>query len=66
MRQFLRTLYISSEDAYLSLDGENVVVSRQKAEIGRVALHMLEGIVSFSRSGASPALMENVPAWALT
>ena len=57
MRQFLRTLYISSEDAYLSLDGENVVVSRQKTEIGRVVLHTLEGIVSFSRSGASPALM---------
>lgn len=57
MRQLLNTLYISSEDAYLSLDGENVVVSRQKTEMGRVPLHTLESIISFSRAGASPALM---------
>lgn len=57
MRQFLRTLYVTLEDAFLSLDGENVVVSRQKTEVGRVPLHTLEGIVCFSRSGASPALM---------
>ncbi len=57
MRQLLGTLYVTSEDAYLSLDGENVVVSCQKTEIGRVPLHTLEGIISFSRSGASPALM---------
>ena len=57
MRQLLTQLYVTSEDAYLSLDGENVVVSRQKTEIGRVPLHTLEGIVCFSRSGASPALM---------
>ena len=57
MRQLLTQLYVTSEDAYLSLDCENVVVSRQKTEIGRVPLHTLEGIVCFSRSGASPALM---------
>ena len=57
MRQLLNTLYVSSEDAYLSLDGENVVVSRQKTELGRVPLHTLEGIVCFSYAGASPALM---------
>lgn len=57
MRRFLRTLYITSEDAYLSLDGGNVVVSRQKTEVGRFALLSLESIVCFSRAGASPALM---------
>lgn len=57
MRQFLNTLYILSEDAYLSLDGENVVICRGKAEAGRVPLHTLEGIVCFSYAGASPALM---------
>lgn len=57
MRQFLSTLYVSSKDAYLSLDGENVVVTCLKTEIGRVALHTLEGIVCFSYPGASPALM---------
>ena len=57
MRQFLNTLYVTLEDAYFSLDGENVVVSCKKAEVGRVPFHTLEGILCFSRSGASPALM---------
>ena len=57
MRQLLNTLYVTTEDAYLSLDGENVVVCRQKTEMGRVPLHTLESIVCFSRSGATPALM---------
>ena len=57
MRQFLNTLFVLSEDAYLSLDGENVVVSRGKAEVGRVPLHTLESILCFSYAGASPALM---------
>jgi len=37
--------------------GENVVVQRQKTEIGRFPLHNLQMIVSFSYAGASPALM---------
>lgn len=57
MRHLLNTLYIMTEDAYLALDGENVVARCDGAEIGRVPLHTLEGIVSFSYSGASPALM---------
>lgn len=57
MRQFLNTLFVLSEDAYLTLDGENVVVSRAKTEVGRVPLHTLESILCFSYAGASPALM---------
>jgi len=57
MRHLLNTLFITSEDAYLSLDGENVVVNREKQEVGRFPLHNLTGIVSFSYAGASPALM---------
>lgn len=57
MRQFLNTLFVLNESAYLSLDGENVVVSCDKAEVGRVALHTLESILCFSYAGASPALM---------
>ena len=57
MRQFLNTLFVLSEDAYLTLDGENVVVSRGKSEVGRVPLHTLESILCFSYAGASPALM---------
>lgn len=57
MKKLLNTLFVTTEDAYLSIDGENVVVSREKHEIGRFPLHTLSGIVSFSYSGASPALM---------
>ena len=55
MKKLLNTLFVTSEDAYLSLDGENIVVSRDRHEIGRFPLHTLAGIVSFSYAGASPA-----------
>lgn len=57
MKKLLNTLYITSQDSYLSLDGENVVIFEQSQEIGRVPLHNLEAIVSFGYRGASPALM---------
>ena len=57
MKKLLNTLYITSEDSYVSLDGENVVVSENGCEKGRVPLHNLEGIVSFGYKGTSPALM---------
>lgn len=57
MRHLLNTLYVTTEDAYLSLDGENVVVNQKQQTIARFPLHTLTGIVSFSYAGASPALM---------
>ena len=57
MRRLLNTLFVTSEDAYLSLDGENVVILEDQEEIGRVPLHNLEGLVTFGYTGASPALM---------
>lgn len=57
MRQLLNTLFVLSADNYLSLDGENVVVSCDKQERARFALHTLEGIICFTYAGASPALM---------
>ena len=44
MRKLLNTLFVTSEDAYLTIDGENVVVNREKQEIGRFPLHTLEQI----------------------
>ena len=57
MRQLLNTLFVTSEDIYLSLDGENVVANREGKQAARYPLHTLSGIVSFSYAGASPALM---------
>ena len=61
MRQLLNTLFVTSEDIYLSLDGENVVASREHQEAARYPLHTLSGIVSFSYPGASPALAVSGP-----
>lgn len=57
MRKLLNTLYVMSPDRYLSLDGENIVVSEEHMEIGRVPLHNLEAIVTSGYPGVSPALM---------
>ena len=57
MKKLLNTLFVTSEDAYLTLDGENVVVNREKQVTARFPLHALARIISFSYAGASPALM---------
>lgn len=57
MKKLLNTLYLTSPDHYLSLEGENVVVLDGEDIAGRVPLHNLESIVSFGYRGASPALM---------
>ena len=57
MRHLLNTLFVTSEDVYLSLDGENVVANRGQQAVARYPLHTLSGIVTFSYAGASPGLM---------
>lgn len=57
MKKLLNTLYITTPDRYISLDGENVVISAERKEIARVPLHNLERIMLFGGAGASPALM---------
>ncbi|MFK8250639.1 type I-C CRISPR-associated endonuclease Cas1c [Ancylobacter terrae] len=57
MRRMLNTIYVNSEDAWLRKDGANLVVEVEGTERGRAPLHMLDGVVSFGRPGASPALL---------
>lgn len=57
MKKLLNTLYVTSENSYLALDGKNVVLLDQEKEAGRIPLHNLEGIVSFGYRVTSPALM---------
>ena len=57
MRHLMNTLFALSEDAYLRLENDNVVVARDDEVLGRFPLHTLEGILCFSYRGASPALM---------
>lgn len=57
MRRMLNTIYVTSEDAWLRKDGQNLVVEVDGAERGRAPLHLLDSVVSFGRAGASPALL---------
>jgi hypothetical protein len=57
MRRLLNTIYVTSEDAWLRKDRENIVIEIDGAEKGRVPLHMLEGLVCFNRAGVSPGAM---------
>lgn len=57
MKKLLNTLYVTIPEAYLSLDGENVVILKEHQELGRVPLHNLERIMTFTYMGVSPALM---------
>jgi len=57
MRRMLNTIYVTSDAAWLRKDGENLVIEVEGVERGRAPLHMLDGVVSFGRPGASPALL---------
>ena len=63
MKKLLNTLYVTIPDAYLALDGENVVIyaaeDEKREEKGRYPLHNLDNIVTFGYQGASPALMRH-------
>ena len=61
MKKLLNTLYVTSEDSYLSLDGENVVIFNQTQEMGRIPLHNLEAIVSFGYRGGRMCRPEYFP-----
>ena len=57
MIKLLNTLYVMTEDCYLTLDGENIVIRDGEKTLGRFPLHTLENIICFTYKGASPALM---------
>ena len=57
MKPLLNTLFVNQDEAYLALDGGNVVVLRENRELARFPLHNFEQITTFGYTGASPALM---------
>ena len=57
MRKLLNTLFVMTEDSYLSLENDNVVVHQGDKKLASVPLRSIEQIMSFSYKGASPALM---------
>lgn len=57
MRKLGNVLYVTTPEAYLSLDGENVVIKKDDQRSMRLPIHNLELIVCFNYPGVSPALM---------
>lgn len=57
MKKLLNTLFITTQGAYLSKEGETVVVSVEKETKLQAPIHMLAGIVCFGQISMSPYLM---------
>lgn len=57
MRKLLNTLYITTDDAYLTEESDSVVISQGSTKLGQFPLIAIENIMLFSFKGASPALL---------
>lgn len=56
MRKLLNTLYITTPNSYLSIDGENIVVLIEDEKKFRIPLINVENIICFNYMGFSPKL----------
>lgn len=57
MRKLLNTLFVTSDDLYLSLENGNIEAWKGKEKAAQIPLINLENILDFSHKGASPALL---------
>ena len=57
MRKLLNTIYVTNEQTYLTLDGENLVCKIDGEIRLRIPFENIENIVCFNYVGCSPALM---------
>lgn len=57
MKKLLNTVYVTTENAVLRKDGENLVAAVEGEERARVPLHMLTSVVVFGAIAVSPALI---------
>lgn len=57
MRKLSNTIYVTNEQAYLTLDGENLVCKVDGIEKLRIPFENIENVVCFNYVGCSPALM---------
>lgn len=57
MKKHLNTLFVTTQGAYLSKEGETVVVKVEKEIRLRIPVHTLGGIVCFGNVSCSPFLM---------
>ena len=57
MRKLLNTIYITNEQTYLTLEGEQIVCKVDGEDKHKIPLDNVEAVVCFSYLGCSPALM---------
>lgn len=57
MRQLLNTLYVTTPNAWLRLEGDTLVVEVEREKKMQVPLHHLGGIVTFGDTMLTPALL---------
>jgi CRISPR-associated protein Cas1 len=57
MKKHLNTLYVTTQGAYLSKEGETVAVRIENETRLQLPMHTLDGIVCFGRVSCSPYLM---------
>lgn len=58
MKKLLNVFYILQPDVYVSKDGENIIILKDKKELKRLPIHTIESIVCFNYLGVSPSLMQ--------
>lgn len=58
MKKLLNTLYVTTPDAYLNKDGNNLVISVDGKEIFRIPISNIESINTFNYPGVSPGVMQ--------
>lgn len=57
MKKHLNTLFVTTQGAYLSKEGETVVVKHEKEILLQIPIHTIGGIVCFGQVSCSPFLM---------
>jgi len=57
MKKYLNTLFVTTQGAYLSKEGETIVVNVEKEKCLQVPVHTIGGIVCFGQISMSPYLM---------
>ena len=57
MKKHLNTLFVTTQGAYLSKEGETVVVKAEKEVLLQLPIHTIGGIVCFGQVSCSPFLM---------
>ncbi len=59
MKRHLNTLFVTTQDTWLSKEGECVELSLDRRTLGRIPLHTLQSIVCFGRISCSQYLLEH-------